>query len=30
MVSSFYWFVFFVPLWSSIIIAYLYYKKANI
>jgi len=24
------WFIFFLPLWSSIVVAYLYYKKAHI
>lgn len=30
MVSKLTWFIFLVPLWSSIIIAYLYYKKADV
>jgi len=30
MVSFWQWFLFFIPLWSSILIAYLYFKKANI
>lgn len=30
MVSSSAWFIFFAPLWSSILISYLFYKYAKI
>ncbi len=30
MVSGWMWFLFFIPLWSSIVIAFIYYKKAKI
>lgn len=30
MVSGLTWFIFFSPLWSSIIIAFLYYKKSKL
>lgn len=30
MVPGWMWFVFFLPMWSSILIAFLYYKKSKI
>lgn len=30
MVSGLLWFIFLIPLWSGILISYLYYKKADI
>lgn len=29
MIPAWKWFVFFLPIWSSIVISYLFYKRAN-